>query len=417
MRRRYGQRVSSALRSPRVTAFLIGLTLTLIALNLRIAITSVSPVLDDIRRTLGLSSTAAGLLTTAPVLCFGLGAVLAPGVARRLGLERALLVCTAVVVAGIALRIPIATGPLFAGTIVLGLAIAVTNVLLPAVIKRDFPRPGVMMGVYTMSLSLSGAAGAGLSVPLERAFGGSWRWALAVWGLFALLAAVLWLPAVLRAHRRGDVEETPPRISLASDRRAWAITGLFGFQSLCFYAVAAWLPDILKASGISKGHAGLLLSILMLCGIPTSLLMPVLAARRADQRPLVAICVAMWVAGLLGILLAPTHLSLLWMVLAGFGQGAGIALALTLVVVRSPDGNHAAVMSGMAQSWGYVLAAAGPFAVGAVHDITGSWDAALGVIIFAAVMMLVCGLPAAAPGMLRGEERIDRALARVRARA
>jgi CP family cyanate transporter-like MFS transporter len=158
-----------------VTARAVAATMR-VALNLRLAITSVSPVLDDLRDALSLSGTGAGLLTTAPVLCFGLAAPIAPLMGRRLGEETVVMGCMLALAAGIALRLIPAIPALFAGTIVLGVAIAVANVLLPSVIKRDFPRPGTMLGIYSVGLGGSGALGAGLTVPLEHGLG-SWRWA------------------------------------------------------------------------------------------------------------------------------------------------------------------------------------------------------------------------------------------------
>lgn len=380
---------------------LVGGALTLITLNQRPSITAVGPVLDDIRRTLHLSATVGGLVTTAPVLCFGLAAPLAPRIARRVAPETALLVCMLALAAGLLLRVPLAVGALFAGTVVLGLAIAVANVLMPAVIKRDFERPGTMMGIYSMGLSGAGALGAGLAVPLERALGGSWRWALAFWAAPALLAAVAWLPT-LRAARRRPVVELPPRISLWRERRAWMVSGLMGCQSLLFYSIAAWLPDILKAAGASKGHAGLLLSVAMIVGIVTSMAFPVLGDRLHDQRPLALGAVGLWVVGQVGLLVAPSSAMLFWVVMIGLGQGAGLGLGLSLFALRTPDGHRAAALSGMAQTVGYLVAAVGPLAVGAVHDATGSWDPPLILMLGVLGLMLAFGLAASRPGLIEG---------------
>ncbi len=381
----------------------VGGALLLIALNLRFAIAAVSPVLDDLRADLGLSSVGAGLLTTAPVLCFAAAAPLAPVVARRVGQELLLLVCTVVVAAGVAIRAIPSIGPVFAGTLVLGIAIAVANVLIPSVIKRRFARPGAMMALYTTTLGVSAAVAAASSVPLEHAIG-SWHWALAFWAVPALVAAAVWLPA---SHAAGATA-TPgseARVSLWRDRTAWLVTGALGAQSLLFYALLSWLPDILRAAGMSSARAGAMLSIAMICGVPTSLLVPVIAGRLRDQRPLALVSPLFWAAGLLGVLLAPATLTVLWMVLLGLGQGAGIALALTLVVLRAPDAGRAAALSGMAQGVGYALAAVGPFALGAVHQLSGGWDEPLLLMLAMTVALLGCGLGAAAPSLVGGEDR------------
>jgi CP family cyanate transporter-like MFS transporter len=362
----------------------------------------VPPVLDDVRRDLGLSSASAGLLTTVPVLCFGLVAPLAPRIARRTGLETLLLLCLLVLTAGIALRLVPSAGPLFAGTIVLGVGIAVANVVMPSIIKRDFPRPGPMMGIYSMSLSGSAAISAGLTVPLEGAFG-SWRWALAAGAIPALIAVVAWLPAL--AARDSVPVDPPPPVRLWRNGTAWFVAGVFGTQSMLFFATLAWLPDILRAHGMSSGTAGAMLSIAMVLGIPSAFLIPILAGRMRDQRVLVVAAAMLWLAGLLGVLLSPSSAVAAWMVLIGLAQGASIALALILFVLRAPDDEHAAALSGMAQTVGYMMAAVAPLALGLLHDATGGWQAPLVAMLGGVVALLVCGLGAGRPRFVSGQRR------------
>jgi CP family cyanate transporter-like MFS transporter len=301
---------------------------------------------------------------------------------------------------GVAIRAIPLTGPVFAGTLVLGIAIAVANVLIPSVIKRRFADPGPMMALYTTSLSVSAAIAAAASVPLEDATG-SWHAALAFWALPALLATAAWLPAS-RTAGSAATAGSEHRVSLRRDRTAWLVTGAFGLQALLFYALLSWLPDVLRADGMSSGRAGAMLSVSMICGVPASLLLPVIAARVRDQRPLALVAPAFWAAGLLGVLLAPQTLTVLWMVLLGLGQGAGISLALTLVVLRSRDATVAAALSGFSQGIGYALAAVGPVALGAVHQITGGWDVPLVLMLAATLALLLCGVGAAAPRFVRG---------------
>lgn len=385
----------------RRTPVLLGAALLLVALNLRLPLTAVPPLLGALRADLGLSSTAAGLLTTLPVLCFALAAPAAPVLARRFGGEAVLLGCVLTIVAGTAIRLAPQTAPLFGGTLVIGAGIAVANVLLPSTIKRDFARPGTMMGLYTMLLNAGAALGAGLSVPAEHGLG-DWRWALAIWGAPAVLAAALWLPAVVTARRATEVEPPVRRVSLWRDPIAWQLTGLMGFQSALFFAGIAWLPDILRASGMSSGSAGLMLSIVALLGLPTAMAVPVVAGRRREQRALVGLTAVLWVAGLLGVLLSPGTATIVWMVLLGLGQGAGIGLALTLIVLRAPDGDHAAALSGMVQSGGYLIGAAGPLVIGVVHDLSGSWTAPILVMLAGVLGLLACGMGAARARMVAG---------------
>ena len=203
---------------------LLGLVVVLVAFNLRPAVASVGPVLPEVRADLSLSGLGAALLTFLPVLCFGLLAVAAPRLARRSGIEPVLLGMLVALAAGLAGRVAGGAALLYLGTALAGGAIAVGNVLVPPLIKRDFPdRTGLMMGVYTMAVSGSAALAAGLTVPLGDAIGFGWRGALGVWAVPAVLAAVAWLPQV-RAHTRPA--QPPPGPSLARSGLAWQVTHL-----------------------------------------------------------------------------------------------------------------------------------------------------------------------------------------------
>jgi MFS transporter, CP family, cyanate transporter len=377
----------------RRAAIAVGASLVLITINLRLALGSVSPVLDDIRETLGLSSSTAGLLTTAPVLCFGLAAPLAPQLARRFGQEALLLFALLGVIVGLLLRVAVeSVGLLFAGTLLLGVTIAVANVLMPSIIKRRFVRPGLMMGLFTMSLSVSAALGAAFTVPLEEALGG-WRPALATWALPAVLAVVLWAPEVRRSGS-GPSAGSGGAVRLWHDRTAWLVTGVFALQSLLFFSLLSWTPDILRDAGLSSSEAGAWLSVSMLCGIAPSLVLPAIAERMRDQRLLAVVATVPWAFGLVGLLMDPAGATWLWMLLTGIGQGAGISLVLTLVVLRAPDAEHAAALSGMAQGLGYTIAALGPLLLGVVRDATGDWDAPIMIMLVVSVGMLLTGLGA-----------------------
>jgi CP family cyanate transporter-like MFS transporter len=393
----------------RRTPLWLGIALLLIAFNLRTPITSVGPVLDDIRDGVGLSGASAGLLTTLPVLCFCVVGALVPALARRVGEEPALLIGMLVLAVGAALRLDPAVAPLFAGTLLAGVGIAVANVLLPAVIKHDYDRPGTMMGLYTAVLSGSAALAAALTVPLEHGVG-SWNRAVALWAIPALAAALAWTPVVLRARRARHAAPPaapPARVRLRGDRLAWLLTGLFAFQSTLFYMSVAWIPDLLRDGGMSDGRAGAMLGLALLLGIPTALLLPMLAGRAHDQRALVLIPFVTWGAAILGLLLDPTGLTPLWMVLVGLGQGAGFSLTLTLVVLRAPDGPHTTALSGMVQALGYAVAGCGPFVLGVIHDVTGGWSVPLITMLGLCVAMLACGLGAGRPGLVRGRPVSD----------
>ena len=305
---------------------LIAAAIVLTALNLRTAIASVPPLLDELRDAVPLSTAAAGLLTTLPVICMALGSPLAPVVARRVGIEAALALMALTVAAGILVRLLPTVAALYAGTVIAGLGIAVGNVLVPAIIKRDFPdRVGLMTGGYTMAISASGALAAGLTVPLENAIGHGWRAGLAFWALPAFLAAAVWVPWAARgaAAARTARELAQPSPRLWRDPVAWRVTAFMGFQSLLFYSALSWLPALLRSEGIEREAAGGLLSVMLLTAIPTCLLVPVFAARRPDQRAAVALTLAFTAAGLTGLLVAPAALAAVWVTLLGLAAGAG----------------------------------------------------------------------------------------------
>lgn len=391
--------MSAATVPPRVrSGVLLGAALLLVTLNLRLPIGAVSPVLHDIRDDLGLSASAAGLLTTLPVLCFGLAAPLAPWLSRRMGQEAVLLLLLVVLLCGTAVRLVPSIAPLYLGTLVIGVAIAVGNVLMPSVIKRRFASPGVMMGVFTAGFSIAAGLATGLTVPLDDALG-DWRWGIGAWGLVAVVAVAVWAPFALAAGRAPAVGGARAG-RLRHDRVAWLVTGTFALQSFLFYAFLAWTPEILQDAGLSEGRAGAMVSIATICAIPASLYAPVLATRRSSQGLLALACSVTWLPGLFGLMFFADTLTPLWMLFLGVGQGVGVSYALTLVVLRAPDDAHAASLSSMAQGIGYVAAAPAPFVIGALHDATGGWDAGLVLLAVVAVALLWCGWVAGRPGMV-----------------
>ncbi|MDG9882073.1 CynX/NimT family MFS transporter [Pseudomonas sp. GD04058] len=356
------------------SAWLLLLGLVLVALNLRPALSSMAPVLGDVSRSLGLSGSQAGLLTTLPVLCLGLFAPLAPLLARRFGSERVILGVLLCLAGGIALRSNFGSFGIFAGSLIAGASIGVIGVLLPGIVKRDFPNhAGSLMGVYTMALCLGAALAAGATVPLGHHFGDDWRLGLGVWLVPALLAALIWLPQARQGH--GAHHAAFQVRGLWRDRLAWQVTLYMGLQSSLAYIVFGWLPSILIGRGLSPVEAGLVLSGSVIVQLLSALTAPMLATRGKDQRLAIVIVMLLTLVGLFGCLYAPLGGLWGWAVVLGIGQGGTFALALTLIVLRSRDAHVAAHLSSMAQGVGYTLASAGPFAVGLVHDLSGGWNA------------------------------------------
>ena len=374
---------------------LLGASLVLIAFNLRPIFSSASALLPEIRDVLGLSPTGASLLTTLPVVCLGLFSPLAPRLAQRIGTERTLLAVLFLLALGTALRGLSSIPLLFLGTALAGAAIAVGNVLLPGLVKRDFPdKAALMTGWYTMALCAGAAGAAGLTLPLEHALGGSLNGALAAWALPALIVGLLWLPQVLATRR--TAKRAGFRVEgLLRDRLAWHVTFFMGLQSALAYCVFGWLVPILRERGLDGVTAGAIVSVSVMVQAGACLVAPHLAVRGRDQRLINVTLCAFAVVALLGLLFAPLSTVWLWAVLQGIGQGGLIAVALTVIVLRTRDPHVAAHLSGMAQCVGYLLAAIGPLVVGLIRGWTGSfaWSAAL---------FVALGLAAAVNGWFAG---------------
>ncbi|MDB5361201.1 MAG: transporter [Rhodospirillales bacterium] len=354
---------------------LFGGTLVLIAFNLRPLFSSLSAVLPSVVQTTHLSSAGISLMTTLPVLCVGAFAPAAPALARRFGAERSILGLMIVLAIGTALRGLAVIPALAVGTGMAGAAIAIVNVLLPGLIKRDYPhRTGLMSGLYTMALCGGAAAAAGLTVPLQASAGGSWSRALALWAIPALAAALVWAPQAPRLKREarfaGVVISGLYRCPLA-----WCVTLFMILQSMLSFSVFGWLAPILHARGLPLGTAGVIVSVSVLCQMLACLVAPGIAARARDQRFINAAVMLMAVTGFTGCLFAPLSTIWGWAILQGIGQGALTSVALTLIVLRSSDAHVAAQLSSMVQGVGYGLGAAGPLLVGLLHAWTGGYDA------------------------------------------
>ncbi|HEY2600633.1 MAG TPA: MFS transporter [Thermoleophilaceae bacterium] len=371
------------------------------ALNLRLAVASVPPLIDELRDAVPLSGTAAGALTTLPVVCMAAGATLVPRLSRRMGHELPLVLVGVAMAAGMLVRVAPSVVALYAGTTIAGIGVAFGNVLVPSLVKRDFhERAGFMTGLYTMAISASAGIAAGLTVPIEDAIGHGWRPALAVWALPALIAGLIWIPFARHPAAVADRRSTTPRESsnLLHDRLAWRVTLFMGVQSLMFYSLLSWLPSILQDSGMSKGTSGAYLSIFTLLGIPVCFVVPLIAARMRDQRALVVASVLFLLGGLIGLIASPGSAAIVWTLLAGVSQAATLALAFLFFVLRSRSQAEAAELSSMAQSIGYAVAALGPLIIGGLHEATGSWTWPL-------VFLLVLLVPETVFGLEAGRNR------------
>jgi len=392
-------RAGSATAGASLRPGLVLLGLLLVGANLRASITSVGPVLDELRDELALPSAAASALISLPVLAFAVVSPFAPALARRLGLEPTLALALGTLATGIVLRSLPVTGLIWVGTALLGIAIAVVNVELPALVKRDFPeRIGQVTGAYSAVQAVFAAAAAGLAVPIAGSVESGWRLAIGVWAGLAIIALAVFAPQLRRHHvvpaaaddialemttGGAPVGRSPWRSALA-----WQVTAFMGLQSVCYYSLITWLPTIERAMGIGAAEAGVHQLVFNAAGIIGSIAASALIPRFRDQRLLGGVGAAVIGVALLGILLLPA-LMVLWALLAGAAGGLCIVLALSMFGLRTANHSQAAALSGMAQAAGYLVAAAGPIAVGVLHDVTGTWQASIVLLVVVDLLLIV----------------------------
>ena len=363
----------------------------LIATTLRVAFTGAAPLLDAIRSEYGLTTAQTGLLTTLPLLAFGLVSPLAAGVARRFGIERSLLLAMILICLGIGLSFLPFVSLLFIGTAVIGCGIALGNVLLPGLIKRDFSQHvAKMTGAYSLTMGGAAALGSAMVVPLALA-GLGWRGALLTLMVFPLLALFVWLPQSRRQatapltgsgaiHNRG----------IWRSALAWQVTLFLGINSLVYYVIIGWLPAILQSIGYSEAQAGSLHGLLQLATAAPGLAIPLILHRLKDQRGIAVLVAMMCAVSALGLWFLPGQ-AVMWTLIFGFGSGATMILGLTFIGLRASSAHQAAALSGMAQAVGYLLAACGPPVMGKIHDASGDWHIPLIAVALISVVMAVFG--------------------------
>lgn len=352
--------------------------------------------MDEIGRALNLSDSLLGLLTTLPLLAFGFVSTITPYFTKRFGLAKTLLASMALLTLGIIIRSTDGVFGLYLGTVILGVAIAFGNVLIPAITKNNFPnRAGLVTSLHSASMSFGAALAAGLSVPLARDLNLGWRGSLSVWAILSAMAFFIWIPQIKK------IKDTTTKRSLreamknlSGSRLVWQIAIYMGLQSLAFYVILAWLPSILMDAGYDAEFGGWMLSLSQASGILGALIVPVWAASRKDQRLVISLLILFEVISLIGLMLPGIVPISIWVSILGFVLGGTFGLALLLIVLRAPDSQTAAELSGLVQSIGYFLAAIGPFIVGLIQDLTQDWIYSLGLLVLVASYKLVAGLQA-----------------------
>jgi len=387
-----------------VTGFL---AVVFIAIVLRPPVASMGPLLQEIQSNLGVGAELIGLLAAAPVLCFGLGAFASPWLVSKVGVNHAMLYVLMILAASSALRMIFGYPGLLSGTIGAGLSIAIANVLLPTVVRIQFPkRVALVTGAYTTLLAISASLAASIAVPTSSLLGG-WNPALAIWILPAVIAILLWLPQV-----RGQEAHVAQPLHAAAEEKAavmrspisWAIVGFFGIQSLGFYALLGWMPSALTSIGVSPQDAGNYLGFASAIGIPSGLLISSLLGRFKS--------LSWWAAGtsamtLIGNIIFTwvleshdTSLLILSCVLIGLGMSATFPISLSLISSRASTSAQTTQLSAMSQGWGYLLAATGSFMVGFVANLTGSFAVSFAIITTLTLIQAGIGFYAGRPGII-----------------
>lgn len=425
-----GKRGGASARAWTTRLLVLGIVLS--ALNLRPAITSLGALLEEVRDGLGMSGSVAGLLTSVPPLCFAVFGVMAPRLARRFGAGTVVCAGMAAIATGLIVR-PYAGGTagFLAGSALALMGIAVSNVLMPVIVKHWFPdRVGSMTGLYSMALALGTALAAAVTVPLTDTLGGSWQTGLALWAGLAVAAVLPWLPFVrgrvtapgageraAEAESGGDAPvqdrqaatrtQAPastghtrvetPRLRMARSRTAWALAVFFGLQATAAYITMGWMAQIFRDAGVPAGTAGLLLAVTMVMGVPLAFVIPRLATRLPHQGPIVLALGVCGLAGYAGLYLAPAAGAWAWAVLLGVANCA-FPLALTMVGMRARTGPGVARLSAFAQSTGYLISIPGPLLVGVLYQHSGGWG--LPIALMSALM-----IPQMAVGFLAGRDR------------
>ncbi|MEV1021789.1 CynX/NimT family MFS transporter [Streptomyces sp. NPDC050264] len=391
--------------APRAWAVrLVTVGIVLAALNLRPAITSLGALLEEVRDGLGMSGSLAGLLTSVPPLCFAIFGVMAPRLARRFGAGAVVCAGMVAIAAGLIIR-PYTgntVGFLIASALAL-MGIAVSNVLMPVIVKRWFPdRVGSMTGLYSMALALGTSLAAAATVPLTDALGGKWQTGLSMWAVLGVAAVLPWIPLV---RAKGAAPAEPARSATGADdglritrsRTAWALAVFFGLQATAAYITMGWMAQIFRDSGVSASTAGVLLAVVMAMGVPLAFVIPRVAARLPSQGPIVITLGMCGLAGYAGLYFAPASGAWAWAVLLGISNCA-FPLALTMVGMRARTGAGVAKLSAFAQSTGYLISIPGPLLVGVLYQHSGGWGVPI-------ALMAALMVPQIVVGVLAGRNR------------
>lgn len=386
-------------RTIRMYRFLLIVGIVFVAFNLRPGMTSVGPLIGMIRDDIGLANWSAGLLTSLPLLAFAAISPIVPSISQRLTNDWTMVLGLTIIVLGITVRSISFVLFLFTGTILVGLGIAICNVLLPGVVKDKFPNQvALMTSVYSTTMGILAAIASGLSVPFAVGLDWGWQLSLFVWTIPAIIGIIIWsyLAKKNKLYNKSHPVYNPSdNGKMWRSPLAWQVALYMGLQSSLFYVTISWLPEILHHNGLSMTAAGWMLSYTQLIGMPASFIIPVIAGRLRSQQILVLILGISAMIGFTGLLLSNSFIAMvISTTFLGITLGGCFALALTFLAIRAKNAEHASELSGMAQSIGYLLAALGPVFIGFLHDLTDEWTVPLIVLIGITILVIIFGMGA-----------------------
>ena len=378
------------------------LAIVFIASTLRAPLTSVGPVVDEIKQVMEINNSVAGILTTIPLIIFAIVSPFVSKVTARLTMSRTILYSTMLLIVALYLRIAGDFTLFLIGTLILGIAIAFGNVVLPSYVKWYFPMQiGLATGIYSGTMNFTAGLGGGLSFPLSEITPLGFRLSLSFWILFAVIAIILWIPKARKgvqlekATAIADQQDRPKKVAITKSKLAWMVALTMGFQSMVFYTVVAWVPSILVDRGLDPSTAGYLLMLNQFSQVPMTFTFPIIASKLKDQRILVVIITVLFLVGFSLFFTQSLVLLIIGIIIAGLAMGACFSLCMTFFSIRARTSDGSISLSGFGQSVGYLIAAVGPFLIGYLHDATESWDSGIIALIVMSVLFFIFGYPAA----------------------
>ncbi|MBF7017951.1 CynX/NimT family MFS transporter [Staphylococcus durrellii] len=387
--------------------------IVLVASTLRAPLTSVGPVIDQIKDAMNINNSVAGILTTIPLLVFAIVSPLVSKVVDKLTMSRTIVYSTLLLIAALIIRVLGDFNLFIIGTLLLGIAIAFGNVVLPSYVKWSFPAQiGVATGLYSGTMNFTAGIGGGASVPLSTASPLGFRVSLAFWILFAIIALILWIPKVGKgikkekeSHLNQEVQsDSHKKVKVLNSKLAWMVAMVMAFQSMIFYTNVAWIPSILMDRGLSPSTAGYLFMLSQFAQVPMTFVFPILASKLKDQRVLVVVIVILFITGYCLFFTQSLTFLVIGIIIIGLAMGACFSLCMTFFSIRARSSKGSIALSGFGQSIGYLIAAMGPFFVGWLHDSTGHWNSAIIALITMAVLVLIFGYPAAKNKVIEDNE-------------